>query len=357
MARRRLAVVGAGAIGRMHVERARQHPQVEVVAIADPSPAARDFARAEGLRDYLDYTAMLDDVRPEGVIVATPNATHVEVGLACIARGMPALIEKPVADDVGEAHRLSHAAAESDVPLIVGHHRRHNPILRRAREIVRSGRLGTIVAANALATFYKPDSYFDMAWRRRAGGGPVLINLIHDIDLLRFLLGEVVEVQALSSNAVRGFEVEDTAAVLLRFASGALGTLAVSDCAASPWNWDLAAGEAAHYPRQLVNTHFVTGTDASLTLPLLDIWEYRARKGWHDPLTVERSTPHSGDPYHEQLRHFAAVIAREETPVCSIDDASRTLAATLAVHRAVETRAPVAPQAPDASARVEASTA
>ena len=171
----------------------------------------------------------------------------------------------------------------------------------------------------------------------------MLINLIHDIDIMRFLLGEIVEVQAQASNRVRGFDVEDTAAVLLRFDSGALGTLAVSDCAASPWNWDLAAGEASHYPRQQVNTHFLIGTDASLTLPQLDLWEYRSGKGWHDPLTVERCTPHGADPYHEQLRHFAAVIAGDEAPLCSADDAARTLAATLAVHRAAATRTGIVP--------------
>lgn len=139
------------------------------------------------------------------------------------------------------------------------------------------------------------------------------------------------------------FAVEDTAAVLLRFESGALGTLVVSDTAAAPWNWDLAAGEAAHYPRQQENTHFLIGTDASLTLPQLEMWEYRGGKSWHEPLTVERSTPHTRDPYHEQLRHFAAVVAREEAPVCTADDAARTLAATLAVHRAASSRAPVSP--------------
>jgi len=343
MSKKRLAVIGAGAIGRMHVERARLHPDCGIVALADPSPAAQAYARAGGLRWFADYAAMLDEVQPEGAIVATPNATHREVGLACIARGIAVLMEKPIADTVEQAQKLNRAAAEAKVPLIVGHHRRHNPILRRARAIVQSGRLGKPVAASGLATFYKPDSYFEMAWRREKGGGPVLINLIHDIDIMRFLLGEIVEVQAATSNAVRGFPVEDTAAVLLRFASGALGTLVVSDCAASPWNWDLAAGEASHYPRQNVNTHFLTGTDASLTLPLLDIWEYRSGKGWHDELSVEQSTPHRADPYHEQLRHFTAVIDRVEEPVCSGDDAARTLAATFAVHRAVAAGAPVAP--------------
>lgn len=343
MSKKRLAVAGAGAIGRMHMERARLHPDCEVIAVADPSATAQSVAQEHGARWFSTIDAMLDAEKPDGVIVATPNATHVEAGLACIERAMAVLIEKPIADTVEQARILVDAAAQARVPLLVGHHRRHSPILRRAREIVASGRIGRAVSANALATFYKPHPYFDIDWRRKAGGGPVLINLIHDIDMMRFLLGEIVEVQALTSNAVRGFEVEDTAAVLLRFENGALGTLTVSDCAVSPWNWDLAAGEAAHYPRQSVNTHFISGTDASLALPQLDVWEYRAAKGWHDPLTAERTAPHAGDPYHEQLRHFAAVIDGKETPLCSGDDGARTLAATLAVHRSARERAPVAP--------------
>jgi predicted dehydrogenase len=343
MTKKRFALAGAGAIGRMHVERARPHPDCEIVAIADPTPAAQAFARDNGVRWFDSIEPMLDAESPDGVIVATPNATHLEAGLACIRRKIPVLMEKPIADTLDEARQLVDAARDAKVPLLVGHHRRHSSILRSAKEIVETGRLGQAVSANAMATFYKPDPYFAMEWRRKRGGGPVLINLIHDIDMLRFLLGEVVQVQALTSNAVRGFEVEDTAAVLLRFANGALGTITVSDCAVSPWNWDLAAGEAAHYPRQHVNTHFICGTQASLTLPLLEVWDYRGAKGWHDPLTVERSAPHSLDPYHEQLRHFAAVIDGSEAPVCTGDDAARTLAATLAVHASVEEGGPVEP--------------
>ncbi|WP_277185830.1 Gfo/Idh/MocA family protein [Caballeronia sp. BR00000012568055] len=339
MTKKRLAIAGAGAIGRMHLERARVHPDCEIVAIADPSPAARQL----GVKYFDSIESMLDAESPDGVIVATPNATHLAAGLACIERKIPVLMEKPITDTLDEARQLVDTARAADVPLLVGHHRRHNPILRQAKRIVESGRLGQPVSANALATFYKPDAYFDIDWRKRQGGGPVLINLIHDIDIMRFLLGEIVEVQALESNAVRGFEVEDTAAVLLRFANGALGTVVVSDCTVSPWNWDLAAGEAAHYPRQNVNTHFISGTEASVTLPQLDVWSYREKKGWHEPLTVERSAPHSGDPYREQLRHFAAVIDGTETPLCSGDDAARTLAATLAVHRSARERVAVTP--------------
>lgn len=341
MHKTQIALIGVGAIGRMHVERLRLHPTCELTAVADPTPAGEAFAKSEGLRWFASYTDMLDAMRPQGVIVATPNATHRPIGLDCIARGIPVLMEKPIADTVENARALSRAADAASVPLLVGHHRRHNPILQRARAIVQSGALGQPVAAMAMATFYKPDSYFEIAWRREAGGGPVLINLIHDIDMLRYLLGEIVEVQAKTSHSVRGFAVEDSAAVLVRFASGALGTLAVSDTAASPWNWDLAAGEAAHYPQQSVNTHFLTGTHGSLTLPLLHLWQYREKKGWHEPLSVEQTTPHRKDPYMEQLTHFAQVIAGEATPICSGEDATRTLAATFAVHESAALQKPV----------------
>ena len=149
-----------------------------------------------------------------------------------------------------------------------------------------------------LSTWLKPDDYFDVKWRRQRGGGPILINLIHDIDLMRYLFGEIESVQAQSSNAIRGFEVEDTAAAVLRFRNGALGTVTVSDTTAAPWNWDLSAGEAERFPRQDVDAHFYSGTDGSLTLPRLQLWRYRDARGWHDPLTVERSVPAHRLPVH-----------------------------------------------------------
>ena len=172
---------------------------------------------------------MLDRVKPDGAIVAVPNQMHVKVGLACIARKIPIIVEKPVADSVAEALELVEAGEKANVPILVGHHRRHNPIMRKAAEIIAGGGIGRVVAANGLWLSHKPKDYFDVAWRREAGGGPVLINAIHDIDCLRMLCGDVETVSAAASNATRKFEVEDTAAAVLHFKSGALGTLLVSD--------------------------------------------------------------------------------------------------------------------------------
>jgi predicted dehydrogenase len=310
------------------------HDQVKLAAIADPGPAACELAAALDVPWFADPMELLASTDARAVIVATPNATHADLGAACLQRKLPVLMEKPIADTLANARRLCEAAEASGVPLMVGHQRRHNPLLRRAREMVRAGLLGRPVSATVMATWLKPDSYFAMEWRRKAGGGPVLINMIHDIDLLRFLLGEVVSVQAQRSSGVRGFEVEDTAAALLRFECGALATLVTSDAATAPWNWDLAAGEASHYAKQDVDSIFITGTDASMTLPQLQVFQFRGARGWHEPLSMERTPLHRGDPYVEQLRHLRAVAEGREAPLCSARDGLRTLEATLAVHEA-----------------------
>ena len=336
-----IAVIGAGLIGKVHIDLAANHNEVCLAAIADPSETARQMAASYNVPWFADYRSMLDIVKPKGVVIATPNVTHGAIAVDCIERGIAVIVEKPIAHTVEDARRIRDASQEFKVPVLVGHQRRHNPIVRRAREIVASGRLGRPVSATVLCTWLKPDEYFDTAWRRTKGGGPILINLIHDIDLLRHLFGDVQSLQAVTSNETRGFEVEDTAAVVLKFKNGALATVSVSDTTAAPWNYDLAAGEVERFPQQDVNSHYLCGTDASLTLPRLEVWEYRTGKGWHDPLTAERTALHTGCPYTEQLRHFRAVIDGAEAPVCSALDGLRTLQATMAVHAAAASGAVV----------------
>lgn len=337
----RIGVIGAGMIGRKHIEVALAEPHCRLVGIADPAPAAKAIADGAGVPHFTDHAAMLETANLQGVVVATPNALHVSAALACIARGIPVLVEKPIADTLEAARRLVAAGERAGIPILVGHHRRHNPLVRKAREIIRAGEIGRLVAVVALATFLKPDSYFDQTWRREAGGGPVLINLIHDIDFLRFIAGEIRSVQAFTSSAVRGFGVEDSAAVAVRFADGALGTLTVSDTATAPWSWELTAGENPFFPQHTENCTLFTGTSGSLTLPRLEHWRYDGERGWGAPLTRRHIEVAPADPYVEQLRHFCRVIDGAETPVVSGADGMATLRATLAVKEAAETGRPV----------------
>lgn len=340
-----IAVIGAGLIGRTHIDRALQSASVELVGIADPAPAAAELGRSTGVPWFPDYRSLLAKLNPRGALVATPNATHAQIAIDCLEHGAAVLVEKPIADTLADGRRICEASRVAGLPVLVGHQRRHNPIVRKAKAIVSAGTLGRPVTATVLCTWLKPHDYFDQAWRRQRGGGPILINLIHDIDLMRHLYGDIESVQALASNAVRGFGVEDTAAVVLCFRNGALGTVTVSDTTAAPWNWDLSAGEAERFPRQDVDAHFYSGTEGSLTLPRLEVWRYRkdqgAAQGWHDPLTMERTAVHTGCPYSEQLRHFAALVEGKEDPVCSALDGLRTLEATLAVTQAAAAGSPV----------------
>ncbi|HEX6707111.1 MAG TPA: Gfo/Idh/MocA family oxidoreductase [Albitalea sp.] len=336
MARRtplRLAVAGAGLIGRAHIERIHEHDDCRLAGIADPSPVAADVAREAGVPLFDELETLLDTLHPDGVILATPNALHVGGALLCIERRVPVLVEKPVAETLGAARRLADAEAASRVPVLVGHHRRHSGLLEAAREAIAGGRLGRIVAFNGSATFRKPDAYFrDGPWRAQRGGGPILINLVHEIDNLRMLLGELVQVQAMASNAIRGFEVEDTAAIGLRFQSGALGTFLLSDAAASPRSWEQTSGENEAYDRHAdEDCYVIAGERGSLSVPSLRLRTSAGEASWWSPLVTEVLQRPLGDPLARQLAHFCAVIRGETEPRVSAADATRTLRATLAV--------------------------
>lgn len=167
--------------------------------------------------------------------------------------------------------------------------------------------------------------------------------MIHDVDVLRFVCGEIEVIQAIASSAGRGLPITDTAAVALRFASGAVGTITLSDTAAAPWAWDLTAGENPAFGRTDENCYLLTGSDGSLAVPGLQWWRYpdAARAGWHHALVQERLPVVPADPYARQLAHFRAVIRGESAPLVGVRDATPTLAATLAVEDAAATGRPV----------------
>ncbi len=327
----RIAVVGAGLIGRQHVARVASEPDASLVAIVDPSEHAMELSSETGAAWFPDVSAMLRAGSPDGVIVATPNRLHVPIGLECVAAGLPLLVEKPVAEDLESGRRLVEAAEAAGVPLLVGHHRRHNLGLRRAQAIIESGRLGRIAMVNALAWFLKPDEYYDIAWRREPGGGPILINLIHVVDDLRFLCGEITQVSASGSNAMRLFPVEDSAVAMVRFRSGALGTISVTDTVAAPWSWELTTGENPAYPATDQSCYLVGGTEGSLSFPSLDVWHYEGRPGWHSPIERSREVAPTEDTLAAQFRHFCGVVRGDERPLIDGHEALRSLEVTIGI--------------------------
>jgi predicted dehydrogenase len=339
MSQVRIGVVGAGLIGRKHIAVLRAGgDDFALAGVADPSAAAKAEAGALGYRCFETVEALLEGARPDGVVIAVPNQLHVSTGLACVAAGVPILIEKPVADTVGEALRLVDAAAAKGVATLTGHHRRHNPILRRAAELIRDGAVGRVVAATSTWLLHKPEGYHEAAWRRQPGGGPVLINAIHEIDCLRMLVGEIATVQAAQSNAVRGFDVEDTAAAILTFETGALATLMLSDTVSSPFAWETTSGENPAFPKAAADSILIGGTRGSLSIPSLDLrWHEPGAESWMEAPVQKRMPVVPADPYVEQMGNFAAVIRGEAEPVLTGCDGVTTLAATLAITRSAGT--------------------
>jgi len=236
----RIVVAGAGLIGREHIQRVLAIPGAELAGIVDTAPKAKDQADSLGVPYYPNFETMLEKDKPDGVVVALPNQVHFSAGMTLVRHGVPMLMEKPVCASVEEAYQLAEASEKAGVPILVGHHHRHNAVVQQAKGIIASGRLGKITAVNGLPWFLKPKEYFegDFSWRREIGSGVVMQNLIHVVDDMRNLCGDIISLQASGSNAVRGFAVEDTVGIILRFQNGAIGTLAISDTVAAPWSWE-----------------------------------------------------------------------------------------------------------------------
>jgi predicted dehydrogenase len=342
----RIAVAGAGLIGRKHIELIQGNDACTLAAIVDPAPAAEAVGSKAGVRLHATLRELLEGPKVDGVILATPNALHATQALECIAAGIPVLIEKPVAHTVEAGLALRDAAERAGAKVLVGHHRRHSAIMARACDIVASGVLGELVAVVGTAMFFKPGYYFDEApWRRERGGGPVLINMIHEVGNLRALCGEIVDVQALSSNARRGFPVEDTVAVNLRFASGALGTFLLSDMAASPRSWEQTARENKTYASYAdEDCYHVAGTNGSLGIPTMRLRTYaRAEdRSWWKPFATCVLDVEDVDPLARQLAHFCAVIRGDAAPLVTVHDGLQNLRVTEAILAAAGAGRPIA---------------
>ena len=224
--------------------------------------------------------------------------------------------------------------------MLIGHHRAHSPIMAKAKEVIASGVLGRLVAVMGSATFLKPDHYFsDAPWRRELGAGPILLNMIHEVHNLRMLCGEIAAVQAFASQAVRGFPVEDTVAINLRFASGALGSFMLSDTAACPRSWEQTSRENQAYPSyEDEDCYVVAGTNGSLSVPTMRLKTYpsAADRSWWKPFEVRVVGMVRDDPIKHQLEHFGAVVRGEAEPLVSARDGLANLRVTEAIVEAAK---------------------
>lgn len=316
----RVVVVGAGSVGARHAQAVVAHGAARLVAVVDPSEAARAAFDAPGF-------ATLDavDVTADAVIIATPTSTHTPLGIEAAVRGWAVLVEKPIADTLASADALIEACAQAGVPLLVGHHRRTHAVAARARALLEQGAIGRLVGVSGLWCVKKPEGYFEVPWRSGEEGSPVMINLVHDLDLLRYLAGPITEARPLLSSATRNGATEDTGAVALRFENGALGTMLFTDSAPSPWGFEHATGENPNIAGGGDDCYRFVGTEGALGFPSLTLW--RGARDWSDPTVPEvHDSLAPADPLVAQVGHLCDVVAGRAVPLCSGADGRAALA-------------------------------
>ncbi len=328
-------------MGRRHMQLVHASSECELSAVVDPAPDALRAAHQYRVKSFEGLADLFSAECPDGVILATPNQYHLDHCLECIRARTAVLLEKPIAHTYAAGLRLCQQVESTGARVLVGHHRVHSPILKHARDIIERGDLGDIVAVTGSALFYKPDSYFEEApWRCELGGGPILINLIHDIGNLRALCGEIAAVHAFSSNTIRNHAVEDTVALSLRFTSGALGTFLLSDAVASARSWEQTSGENqsyAHYDDE--DCYLIAGTQGSLAIPTMRLRFYPkgAARSWWEPFGTKVVDVSREDPLKRQLAHFCEVIRGGCAPIVTARDALQNLRVTNAIAESAET--------------------
>ncbi len=338
-----IAVVGFGLIGRRHAEVLRRSPGLRLSAVVDPNNNSRRAAEELGTQVFASLDDLFEADRPDGLVLATPTPMHIEQALKCYAHSCPVMIEKPISVSAAEAGILTRAADKAGLPLLVGHHRRHNGMVKAAKAAIVAGAIGDIRAVQATCWFYKPDYYFEAApWRTKKGAGPISVNLVHDVDLLRHFCGDVSTVRAISVPSARGFENEDLASAILTFKSGTIATISVSDSIVSPWSWELTSRENPAYPAANESCYLIGGSKGGLSLPDLRLWRHEAQPDWWAPISATSLTCDSEDPLVTQMNHFANVIRGREKPLVSGLQGLRSLEVVEAIASSAKTGVEVA---------------
>ena len=315
---KRILVVGGGLIGARHVVSAAAHDKCILAGLVDP--------RQEVGAQYGSMTEVNGPV--DGVIIATPTHLHAEQGRYAAQRGWDLLIEKPEASDLSQAGALAAAVSAAGVASLVGHHRRYHAPVQQLKSLITGGLIGTPVCANLIWAMRKPDSYFDDNWRT-LDGSPVMINLVHDIDLLRFVIGEIATTTAVRGAGQRSDTRIESGAVALAFENVATGTISFADTTPSPWGFEAGSGENPNIGTTGQDMMWVMGTKGAISFPSMTLW---SGTDWgtasaRQPLKPVQNTK---SPLDAQLDHFIDVMDGAE-PLIDVADATRTLAIALQI--------------------------
>lgn len=340
MERVRIAIVGAGVSGGMHASALREVAEAELVAVADVDRSRISaFAKKWGIpRVYERIEDMLEAPDIEAVHFCTPPFLHEPQALAALSAGKHVLIEKPIARTLSEARRIIAAARQADLVLGAVFQHRFMPLPQQVREALVAGRLGRLYLADAYVKWWRDDEYFTSSpWRgswRFEGGGAMINQGIHTIDLLLWLAGPVLEVSGLTATLAHPIETEDVAVATLRFASGAVGVIEATTAA---WPGFAERIELHGAAGAVILNEGEGRIDWHLRgeAPRQTMEEHQGGTGSADPTKISLA----GHP--AQFRDFCRAIREGREPRITGEDACRALEVIEAIRLSSERRAPV----------------
>lgn len=339
----RVGVIGCGKIARSHAEAVRDIPDAELVAFCDA-----DLSRAQAFAEEFGAslaTESLETFLAKGnldvALICTPHPLHEQQVIACAEAGVNVLCEKPIAVKLESADRMIEAADRAEVSFGVIFQRRFWPSTQRIRKAIDAGEMGKLTFGSASALLWRPESYFAAdPWRGKwatEGGGVMMNQAIHAVDLLQWFMGPAVEVYGRIALLAHGdyIDVEDTVAATVTFESGALGVIE----AITTINPDFGYRVAVYGDN---------GATASVhenpegTLGINDLWTFgpgaEARAAWE---AAEKGQP--GFPkYHQlQIAEFLDAVRAGWPPAITGRDARNSLAIILGIYESSRTGKPV----------------
>ncbi len=236
-----IGILGGGSISSTHARAAREIEGVEIAAVCGKNREKADkLARACGVVAYHDIKSFLDHRPMQIVAIGSPSGLHAEQGIAAARRGLHVLVEKPIDITTERTDALIHACEQAHVKLGVFFQDRVKPHITELKQFIDAGKLGTPILATAHVKWYRTSEYYSGSrWRglRSLDGGGALMNQgVHTVDLLLWLMGPVERVYAKAITALHQIETEDTVVATLEFASGAVGTLEAATSAYPGYN-------------------------------------------------------------------------------------------------------------------------
>ena len=327
-----VGLVGGGNISETHARAARAVPGVEIAAVhGTKSERVQELCREHGGRPYTDFAAFLAHRPMELVIIGSPSGLHASQGIAAAKQGLHVLTEKPMDISTRRADELIEAAGQSDVKLGVIFQDRMKPHIRQLKDWIDRGLLGKTLLVDARVKWYRPPEYYaNSRWRGSLaldGGGALMNQGIHTIDLLLWLLGDVSRVQARVATQLHSIESEDTATAIVEFASGAIGMFHATTAAypGYPRRVEISGSEGT-----VVLEH-----DRIVALDLRNTPVERTKFAERDENQSGSSAVVSDFRGHQAvIEDFLSAIQKNTAPACDGHEGRRSLALVEAIYEA-----------------------